>query len=115
MSDDCIFCKILRGEIPSDVVHEGENVIAFRDINPQAPVHVLVIPRRHIPTIEDFGPGDHGLIGEIFDVSREVARQEGIADEGYRTVFNCRDAGCQDVYHVHLHVLGGRQMTWPPG
>lgn len=115
MSDDCIFCRILNGEIPSDKVHETENAVAFRDINPQAPVHVLIIPRRHVPTIEDFGPEDRDLVGELFEAGRTVARQEGIAEAGYRAVFNCRDEGGQEVHHVHLHILGGRQMTWPPG
>ncbi len=112
---DCIFCKIVAGEIPSDRVHEGEQVIAFRDLNPQAPTHVLVIPRRHVATLEDLTPDDGDLLAEMFTVARKVAATDGIAERGYRTVFNCRDEGGQEVHHLHLHVLGGRQMTWPPG
>ncbi|SRR5690554_518756 len=112
---DCIFCKMASGEIKPDVVYEADTVLAFRDINPQAPTHVLVIPKRHIPTLNDVEPNDRELIGDLYLVAQEVARREGIAESGYRTVFNCRGDGGQEVYHLHLHVLGGRRMQWPPG
>ncbi len=112
---DCIFCKIVAGELPATIVHETERVVAFRDIDPQAPVHVLVVPRRHIATLHDVADEDGDLVGEIFQVARRVADNEGIAETGYRTVFNCGGHGGQDVYHLHLHLLGGRQMAWPPG
>jgi len=112
---DCLFCKIIAGDIPADIVYQDDDVIAFRDINPQAPTHVLVIPRKHIATINDLTPGDAPLVGQMYLATKTVAEQEGIADAGYRSVFNCnRDAG-QVVFHIHLHVLGGRQMNWPPG
>lgn len=112
---DCIFCRIVKGELPGQIVYETESVIAFRDLHAQAPTHVLVIPRRHIPTLNDLTPEDASLMGEIVLAAQAVARQEGIAEQGYRTIMNCNLAGGQTVYHIHLHVLGGRQMTWPPG
>lgn len=112
---ETIFSKIIRREIPATIVFENERILAFRDINPQAPVHILIIPKKIIPTVNDITPDDAPLIGELFVVAGEIARAEGIADAGYRTVFNCRDAGGQEVYHLHLHLLGGRQMRWPPG
>ena len=112
---DCLFCKMVKGEIPPDIVHEDDDVLAFRDINPQAPTHVLVIPKRHISTINDLGGGDTDLVGKLYLAAKKVAEMEGIAGPGFRTVMNCnRDAG-QTVFHIHLHVLGGRQMSWPPG
>lgn len=115
MSQNCIFCEIAQGKRPAPIVHQTEKVIAFKDIRPQAPIHILVIPKEHIPTLNDLAPGHQDLIGEIFLVAKELAQQLGIAEQGYRTVFNCnRDAG-QDVYHIHLHLLGGRQFYWPPG
>lgn len=113
--DDCIFCKIAAGEIPADKVYEDESVVAFRDLNPQAPTHVLVIPRRHIATVNDLSVDDEAVVGRLFTAAREIAAQEGIADVGYRTVMNCNEAGGQAVYHIHLHLLGGRMMNWPPG
>lgn len=112
---DCLFCKMVSGEIQADAVFENGNVLAFRDINPQAPTHVLVIPKRHIATINDLETGDTGLVGELFLAAKEVAKAEGIADDGYRTVMNCNAQAGQTVFHVHLHVLGGRPMNWPPG
>ncbi|OZB74737.1 MAG: histidine triad nucleotide-binding protein [Halothiobacillus sp. 14-55-98] len=112
---DTIFSKIIRREIPADIVFENDRVLAFRDINPQAPVHILIIPKKPIPTVNDIQAEDAPLIGELFVVAAQLAAQEGIAEAGYRTVFNCRDHGGQEVYHLHLHLLGGRQMTWPPG
>lgn len=112
---DCIFCKIAAGDIPSDVVYQDEDVLAFRDLSPQAPTHILVIPKRHISTLNDIEPGDGELIGKMYLAAKEIAKAEGIDEAGYRTVFNCNAAGGQAVYHLHLHVLGGRQMQWPPG
>jgi len=112
---DTIFGKIIDREIPADIVFENERILAFRDINPQAPVHVLVIPKKAIPTSNDIRPEDHELIGELFTVAASVAAEEGIAESGYRTVFNCNADGGQEVYHLHLHLLGGRAMQWPPG
>jgi histidine triad (HIT) family protein len=113
--DDCIFCKIVAGEIPADLVYEDDAVIAFRDLNPQAPSHVLVIPRRHIATLNDLGPEDADIMGRLFLAAREIAAREGFAEAGYRTVVNCNEAGGQSVFHIHLHLLGGRMMHWPPG
>jgi len=112
---DCLFCKIAAGEIPADKIYEDDHVIAFRDIAPKAPTHVLVIPRRHISTLNDLRPDDSELIGRMYLAAREVAHQEGIAEDGYRTVVNCNSAAGQTVFHIHLHLLGGRAMSWPPG
>ncbi len=112
---DCLFCKMVKGEIKPDVVHEDEHVLAFRDINPQGPVHILVIPKEHIPTINHLEDEHAELIGRIFLAAKKIAAEEGIAEDGYRLVFNCNKHGGQEVYHIHLHIIGGRQMTWPPG
>ncbi len=112
---DCIFCKMANGEIRPDVVYEDDQVLAFRDLNPQAPTHVLVIPKRHISTLNELGPADAELTGRLFLAAREVAEADGIAERGYRTVINCNAEAGQSVFHVHLHVLGGRPMRWPPG
>lgn len=114
-SSDCLFCKILAGDIPADVIHETDSVLAFRDINPQAPTHVLVIPRKHIATINDLQPDDAGLVGDLFLAARHVASAEGIAEDGYRAVMNCNRGAGQSVFHIHLHLLGGRDLDWPPG
>lgn len=112
---DCLFCKMADGVIKPNVVLETEDVLAFRDINPQAPTHVLVIPKRHISTLNDLKGSDTELVGKMFLAARTVAQQDGITESGYRTVMNCnRDAG-QSVFHIHLHVLGGRALSWPPG
>ena len=112
---DCLFCKIAAGEIPAKLVYQDEETVAFRDINPQAPTHILIIPRRHIETINDLGAADASLVGKLMLVAKKLAADEGIAQSGYRAVFNCnRDAG-QAVFHIHLHLLGGREMQWPPG
>jgi len=113
--DECIFCKIAAGEIPADLVYEDDQVVGFRDLNPQAPTHVLVIPRRHIATLNDLTADDAGLVGRMYLAAREIAAAEGIADPGYRTVMNCNESGGQTVFHIHLHLLGGRAMQWPPG
>jgi len=113
---ECIFCKIARKELPADIVYEDEIALAFRDINPQAPVHILVIPREHIPSLTDADPVKHvALLGHLLLVAKRVADLEGITETGYRIVINSgKDAG-QAVYHLHIHVLGGRKMGWPPG
>ncbi len=112
---DCIFCKMARGEIKPDIVYEDDEVLAFRDMNPQAPTHFLVIPRRHIATTNDLEPGDAELVGKLYLAARHVATAEGVAERGYRMVMNCNPEAGQSVYHIHLHVLGGRPMNWPPG
>jgi len=114
MSDD-LFLKIINREIPADIIYETDDVLAFRDINPQAPTHILIIPKVHIKTINDLESGHAEMVGKLFLTAAELARSEGIADEGYRVVMNCNEAGGQAVYHIHLHLLGGRQMGWPPG
>lgn len=112
---DCLFCKIAEGKIPAQVVFEDDEIIAFRDVNPQAPTHVLLVPRRHIPTLNDLRPSDGMLVGKLLLQARNLAEQGGIAADGYRTVFNCNRDGGQSVYHIHLHLLGGRALHWPPG
>ena len=112
---DCLFCRIAAGDIPADIVHADERMIAFRDINPQAPMHVLVVPRRHIATLDDLSPDDDQLVGEMMRRAAALARESGYADRGYRTVFNCNADAGQTVFHIHLHVIGGRSLTWPPG
>ncbi len=112
---NCIFCKMAQGEIKPDVVYEDDEVLAFRDMNPQAPTHFLVIPRQHIPTTNDLEAGDAELVGKLYLAARQVAADEGIAERGYRMVMNCNPEAGQSVYHIHLHVLGGRPMKWPPG
>lgn len=112
---DCLFCKIIDKSIPADVVFEDEQVIAFRDIDPQAPSHILVIPRKHISTVNDIEPSDHALIGHMVSTAKTLAAEHGHADDGYRLVMNCNEHGGQTVFHIHLHVLAGRPLTWPPG
>lgn len=112
---DCLFCKITRGEIPSTAVYEDEHTYAFRDINPQAPVHVLVVPREHLPRLSDATEAQEQLLGHLLYAAAEIARKEGISDAGYRLVINCGEHGQQAVEHLHVHVIGGRQMEWPPG
>ncbi|WP_295885314.1 histidine triad nucleotide-binding protein [uncultured Thiohalocapsa sp.] len=115
MSNDTIFGKIARGEIPADIVFEDEHLVAFRDLNPQAPTHVLIIPRKPIASLNDAGSEDAELIGRLFLAAAKVAAQEGFAEDGYRTVINCNADGGQTVYHLHVHLLGGRPLQWPPG
>ncbi|NOZ75067.1 MAG: histidine triad nucleotide-binding protein [FCB group bacterium] len=113
--EKCLFCEIAKGNIPATIEYEDENVIAFRDINPQAPIHILIIPRDHIPTVNDLTPDHQAIIAAMFQAVQKLTRDNKIDHTGYRTVFNCNRDGGQDVYHLHLHVLGGRKMTWPPG
>jgi histidine triad (HIT) family protein len=112
---DCLFCKIIAGEIPSDKVFEDENVFAFRDISPVAPLHVLIIPKKHISTINDLETSDAETMGNLFLAAKTIAKQEGYDEAGYRTVMNCGEAAGQTVFHIHLHLLAGRELTWPPG
>ena len=110
-----LFLKIIQREIPADIVYETDQVLAFRDINPQAPVHILIIPKIKIRTIDDI-QAEHGpLIGELFLAAKEIAADQGLSKDGYRVVMNCKDYGGQTVWHIHLHLLGGRPMSWPPG
>jgi histidine triad (HIT) family protein len=111
---DTLFSKIMRREIPADIVYEDEHVLAFRDIHPQAPVHVLFVPKKPIPTLNDLQPADAELAGRLLLAAAAYARKEGFADAGYRTVINCNGDGGQTVFHLHLHVLAGRRMSWPP-
>ncbi|MBL4821283.1 MAG: histidine triad nucleotide-binding protein [Gammaproteobacteria bacterium] len=115
MSDDCLFCKIIAGDIPSNKVYSDDEVYAFHDISPAAPVHILVIPKNHIPAVIEAGSQDEGLLGRLILRANEIAKQQGLADDGFRYVINSGNYGGQTVSHLHLHILGGRQMTWPPG
>ena len=114
MAQKTLFQRIEAGEIPADIVYQDEHCFAFRDISPQAPVHILVVPRKPIPTLDDLEPGDAELVGRLFLAAKSIAAIEGLAS-GYRTVFNCGADASQTVFHIHLHVLGGRKLGWPPG
>jgi len=114
MSED-LFLKIISREIPADIVYENDDVLAFRDVNPQAPLHVLIIPKTRIRTINDMQPKDSELFGKLFLAAQKIAADEGVAEDGYRVVMNCNAGAGQTVFHVHLHLLGGRQFGWPPG
>ncbi len=107
---DCIFCKIIEGEIPSEKVYEDEEIVAFEDIDPRAPVHVLIVPREHIPTLNDTEPAQDGLLGRMVLVAMRIARENDVADSGYRLLINCNKDGGQEVFHLHLHVIGGRYL-----
>jgi len=111
----CLFCRIASGEIPATKVYEDDRIVAFNDINPQAPMHVLVIPREHIATVNDLDKDHDALVGEMVRRGAAIAAERGYAQSGYRTVFNCNAHAGQAVFHIHLHVLGGRQLGWPPG
>ena len=116
MSDEaCLFCKIAGAEIPADIIYESDEVIAFRDINPQAPTHALIIPKRHISTINDLRETDAEIVGKLYLAARSIADKEGFAERGYRVTMNCNAAAGQTVFHIHLHLLGGREFSWPPG
>lgn len=110
---DCLFCKMVAGEIQPDIVYQDDDVLAFNDINPQAPNHILIIPKAHIATLNELE--DRQLAGHMLLTVKKIAQQLGLAEEGYRTVINCNTNGGQEVYHLHLHLLGGRKMAWPPG
>ncbi|MBN4063870.1 histidine triad nucleotide-binding protein [Cardiobacterium sp. AH-315-I02] len=112
---DCLFCKIQQGEIPADIVFESDDVLAFRDVNPQAPTHILIIPRKHIATVNDLGKNHEQMMGRLFSVAKTIAAQEGVAEEGYRMVVNCNEKAGQTIFHIHMHLLAGRNMNWPPG
>ena len=112
---DCLFCKIVEGQIPATIVFQDDHVVAFKDITPRAPTHVLIVPRRHIASLNDLGAGDDALVGEMVRAAAAIAKEQGLADRGYRTVFNCNADAGQTVFHIHLHLLGGRTMAWPPG
>ena len=112
---DCLFCKIIDGDIPGDIVYETDSVLAFNDINPTAPVHVLIIPKEHIATLNDLEEKHTQTIGELILAAKKIASDKGISESGYRTVFNCNKDAQQTVFHIHLHLIAGRQMTWPPG
>jgi histidine triad (HIT) family protein len=112
---DCLFCKIRDGEIPAEIIYEDDDVLAFNDVNPQAPVHVLIIPKKHISTVNDISDEDNATIGKMYQAAKVIAAKHEIEDDGYRLVVNCNAMAGQTVYHVHLHLLGGRRMVWPPG
>ena len=112
---DCLFCKIVAGQVPATIVFQDDHLVAFKDITPRAPTHVLIVPRRHIASLNDLSAGDDALVGEMVRAAAAVATEQGLADRGYRTVFNCNADAGQTVFHIHLHLLGGRTMAWPPG
>jgi histidine triad (HIT) family protein len=113
--NDCLFCKIRDGEIPGDIVYEDDDVLAFNDVNPQAPIHVLIIPRKHIATVNDVEDEDVNIMGKLFSAAKTIASQLGVGDDGYRLVINCNQRAGQVVFHIHMHMLAGRDMGWPPG
>ena len=113
--EDCIFCKIVNKEIPAKIILEDEQILAFEDINPQAPVHLLIIPKKHFSTLLEIENGDHALIGSIFGVANQLVRERKLDESGFRIVANCGAEAGQSVFHIHYHLLGGRAMHWPPG
>ena len=113
--EDCLFCKISAGSIPADVVYSDDDLLAFRDISPQAPVHILIIPRRHIPTVNEVRPEHVPVLGKLQLTAAKIARDQGLAESGYRLIMNCQEGAGQSVFHIHMHLLGGRRMSWPPG
>ena len=115
MTTRCMFCRIIAGEAPARVVYQDERLIAIEDIHPQAPMHVLVIPRRHVATLNDLEPADDALVGAMMRAAAAIARERGVAESGYRAVFNCNRGAGQSVFHLHLHVMAGRRLSWPPG
>ena len=112
---DCLFCKVIKRNIPSEIVFEDDDLMAFNDIAPQAPIHKLIVPKRHIATLNELNDSDDQLIGKIIRSAAKIARDCDVAEDGYRTVFNCNGEGGQTVFHIHCHLLAGRQMAWPPG
>lgn len=111
----CLFCRIVAGEIPAQIIYEDKQCLAFRDINPQAPTHILVIPRKHIAMLADATDEDEGVLGRLLLASAHVARDEGLSEKGFRTVINCGAGAGQSVFHIHVHIIGGRRLDWPPG
>jgi len=111
----CLFCRIVEGTIPSRIIHSDDQLVAFHDINPQAPLHVLIVPKRHISTTNELGDGDDGLVGAMVRRAAAIAKEHGFGERGYRTVLNCNGDAGQSVFHIHAHLLAGRRMTWPPG
>ena len=112
---DCQFCQIIAKQRKASIIYEDPRVVAFRDINPQAPIHILIVPTKHISSLNEIEPDDHELLGYLLDVARSIAKREGIDEEGYRLVLNCQQKAGQSIFHLHLHLLGGRRMGWPPG
>ena len=115
MSEDCLFCRIRDGQIPSPRIYEDDVCFVVSDISPQAPFHFLVLPKKHIPSLDKLQPGDEAIVGHLFAVAAQVARDKGFAEDGYRVAVNCNRHGCQTVFHLHVHLIGGRQMGEPPG
>ena len=113
--DNCLFCKIINGEITATKIYENEHIIAFNDIDPKAPIHILVIPKKHIRSINELNSSDINLAGEIILAAKKIAKDQGVDSKGFRVIFNTNDDGGQTVYHIHMHIMGGRQMQWPPG
>ncbi|MBC8345074.1 MAG: histidine triad nucleotide-binding protein [Candidatus Marinimicrobia bacterium] len=113
--NDCLFCKMIAGDIPCDIVYENKTILAFRDIDPKAPTHILVIPKKHVRSINELNESEQNLAGELLLTAKKIAEDEGIDESGFRTVFNTNSDGGQTVFHIHMHILGGRKMTWPPG
>ena len=113
--DNCLFCRLINGEVAADVLYQDARAVAIRDINPQAPVHALVIPKEHVESLDDIGQRDEALMGHLMRVASRVANEQGLAETGYRTVINTGAGAGQSVFHLHVHVLGGRDLTWPPG
>lgn len=111
----CLFCNIIKREIPADIVYEDDDVLAFNDINPQAPTHILIIPKQHIATLNDIEEDDLAVIGRLQFTAAKLAKERGFAEDGYRVVMNCNEMGGQTVYHIHMHLMGGRAFTWPAG
>lgn len=114
-SKDCIFCKIAKKEVESEIVYDDENVTAFNDVNPQAPIHILIIPKKHIEKVSDIGGENYTIVGNLVGVANKLAEDKGLINRGYRLVFNCGKEAGQAVFHLHLHLLGGRSFSWPPG
>lgn len=112
---NCLFCGIVKGEVKGSMVYQDSSVVAFKDINPKAPVHILIVPRKHIATLLDLEPGDRELVGDVFAAASQIACDQGIAENGFRVVLNCGPGAGQSVYHIHFHLLGGRHFSWPPG
>ena len=112
---DCLFCKIRDGEIPADLVYQNDEVLAFNDVNPQAPTHLLIIPKKHVSTVNDVNQEDEVMMGKLFSAAKQIAAEKGLSDDGYRLVVNCNEGAGQTVFHIHMHLLAGRAMTWPPG